>query len=376
MRETVAARSEVLLASGTKKKRKKAAETVRTIVRRLLPEWLRVRIRRHRERARFEVRLAHNYLYDLRRFRRHSANRAELSRENLRALITMDYHRIEKGLALRDPRVGFGSWFMPRLLANLETYRAAYGPDQVVFVTLNALSAYLDFNEARGHEVTGVREGVMKLLARLGDAAEAGGREGGVHRLAAEDVKSSACRDLAAFFRSRHSIRHFADTAVPLDLVEKAVSMAIHTPSVCNRESWRVHVYADPGSKAAVLRHQNGNRGFGDQAAYVLIVTTDIQSFTSVGERNQAWIDGGMFAMSLIWALHSLGLGTCCLNFCVEKETDTALRASAGIPDAQAVIMMLAVGALPAEFAVAQSPRKHLEEMIVLHDPSAKGQAS
>jgi nitroreductase len=135
-------------------------------------------------------------------------------------------------------------------------------------------------------------------------------------------------------------------------------------------------VYSDPESKAAVLRHQNGNRGFGDQAAYVLIVTTDIQSFTSVGERNQAWIDGGMFAMSLIWALHSLGLGTCCLNFCVEKETDTALRASAGIPDAQAVIMMLAVGALPAEFAVAQSPRKRLEEMIVLHDPSAKGQAS
>jgi nitroreductase len=343
-----------------------------TVVRRLLPEWVRVRIRRHRDRARFELRLAHNYLYDLRRFRRHSANRAELSRENLRALITMDYHRIEKGLALREPRVGFGSWFMPRLLANLETYRAAYGADQVVFVTLNALSAYLDFNEARGHEVPAVREGVARLLSKLG-AAEAGGREGGVHRLSGQDIRSNACRDLGPFFRSRHSIRNFAETPVPLDLVEKAVSMAIHTPSVCNRESWRVHVYADAESKQSVLRHQNGNRGFGDQAAYVLIVTTDIQSFTSVGERNQAWIDGGMFAMSLIWALHSLGLGTCCLNFCVEKETDTALRASAGIPDSQAVIMMLAVGSLPEELAVAQSPRKPLGEMIVLHGPSAAG---
>jgi nitroreductase len=189
--------------------------------------------------------------------------------------------------------------------------------------------------------------------------------------LSAEEVKQGACRDLDAFFRTRHSIRHFVDAPVPRELVEKAVSMALHTPSVCNRESWRVHVYSDAGSKQAVLRHQNGNRGFGDQAAHVLIVTTDIQSFTSVGERNQAWIDGGMFAMSLIWALHSFGLGTCCLNFCVEKETDAALRVAAGIPESQAVIMMIAVGSLPDEFAVAQSPRKPVGEVIVGHDPSA-----
>jgi nitroreductase len=301
---------------------------------------------------------------------------SSLSRENLRALITMDYHRIEKGLALRDPRVGFGAWFMPRLLSNLQTYHAAYGPDRVLFVTLNALAAYVDFNEARGYQVTVVREGLSRLLSEVEDAANAGGRGGGVHPLSAQEVREFACRDLEGFFRSRHSIRQFADTPVPRELVEKAVSMAVCSPSVCNRQSWRVHVYSDPESKQSVLRFQNGNRGFGDQAACVLIVTTDIESFTSVGERNQPWIDGGMFAMSLIWALHSFGVGTCCLNFCVEKETDAALRARADIPDSQAVIMMIAVGSLPESFAVAQSPRKHLDEVIVSHDVSATGRAS
>jgi nitroreductase len=71
--------------------------------------------------------------------------------------------------------------------------------------------------------------------------------------------------------------------------------------------------------------------------------------------------------MSLVYALHSLGVGTCCLNFCVEKETDAALRACAGIPDSQAVIMMIAVGPLPERFAVAQSPRKRIDEVIVVH---------
>jgi nitroreductase len=348
----------------------------RTLRSRLVPLWLRARFKRQRERVRFEVRLVHNYLYDLGRFRRYSANRSSLSRENLRALITMDYHRIEKGLALRDPRVGFGAWFMPRLLSNLQTYRAAYGPDRVFLVAVNALAAYVDFNETSGHQATAVREGLSRLLSEVADAADAGGREGGVRRLSAQEVRKSACHDLDPFFRSRHSIRHFADTPVPRELVEKAVSMAVYSPSVCNRESWRVHVYSDPESRRSVLRHQNGNRGFGDQAAHVLVVTTDIQSFANVGERNQSWIDGGMFAMSLIWALHSLGVGTCSLNFCVEKETDAALRACADIPDSEAVIMMIAVGSLPEEFAVAQSPRRQLGEVIVFHDASPAGGAS
>jgi nitroreductase len=388
----VAARSEIVLAVSMKRRLKerlrdmlpawlwarlkKAPSTARTLVRRLLPQWLRASLKRQRERVRFEVRLVHNYVYDLWRFRRYSANRSSLSRENLRALITMDYHRIEKGLALRDPRLGFGAYLMPRLLSNLQTYRAAYGTDQVFFVTLNALAAYVDFNEARGYQVTVVREGLSRLLSEVEDAANAGGRGGGVHPLSAQEVREFACRDLEGFFRSRHSIRQFADTPVPRELVEKAVSMAVCSPSVCNRQSWRVHVYSDPESKQSVLRFQNGNRGFGDQAACVLIVTTDIESFTSVGERNQPWIDGGMFAMSLIWALHSFGVGTCCLNFCVEKETDAALRARADIPDSQAVIMMIAVGSLPESFAVAQSPRKHLDEVIVFHDVSATGRAS
>jgi nitroreductase len=388
----VSARSEIVLAVSMKRRLKerlrdllpawlwarlkKAPSTARTLVRRLLPQRLRASLKRQRERVRFEVRLVHNYVYDLWRFRRYSANGSSLSRENLRALITMDYHRIEKGLALRDPRVGFGAWFMPRLLSNLQTYHAAYGPDRVLFVTLNALAAYVDFNEARGYQVTVVREGLSRLLSEVEDAANAGGRGGGVHPLSAQEVRELACRDLEGFFRSRHSIRQFADTPVPRELVEKAVSMAVCSPSVCNRQSWRVHVYSDPESKQSVLRYQNGNRGFGDQAACVLIVTTDIESFTSVGERNQPWIDGGMFAMSLIWALHSFGVGTCCLNFCVEKETDAALRARANIPDSQAVIMMIAVGSLPESFAVAQSPRKHLDEVIVFHDVSATGRAS
>jgi nitroreductase len=355
---------------------RKAKAGVKTLVRALLPGWLRAHLAKQRQHARNQIRLARNYLYDASRFKRYSADRSSLSRENLRALITMDYHRIEKGLALRDPRVGFGSWFLPRLLSNLQTYLAAYGPDRVTAVAINAILAWVDFNEKHGHEPTSVRDKLAEVCLQVGETAARGAGEGGVRRLSAREVREKACLDLEGFFRSRHSIRHFGGETVPREAIEKAVSMASYSPSVCNREGWRVHVYSDGPGKASVLNHQNGNRGFGDQAAHVLIVTTEIQSFASIGERNQCWIDGGMFAMSLVYALHSLGLGTCCLNWCAEKETDTALRACAGIPDSQVVIMMLAIGPLPEEFVVAQSPRKSLGEVIVFHDRGEAEQGS
>ena len=97
----------------------------------------------------------------------------------------------------------------------------------------------------------------------------------------------------------------------------------------------------------------------------LLLVTTDLTQFVTVGERNQCWIDGGMFAASLVYALHSLGLGTCCLNCSNDMAADRSLRIAAGIPDSEAVITMIGVGHLPDRLAVAQSPRRQVQDVLV-----------
>ena len=94
-------------------------------------------------------------------------------------------------------------------------------------------------------------------------------------------------------------------------------------------------------------------------------MTTDTYRFFSVGERNQCWIDGGLFSMSLVYGLHSLGLGSCCLNWSVEKEADQKLRRITGIPQSEVVIMMIGVGHLPEKLVVARSMRKPLETILV-----------
>ena len=117
-----------------------------------------------------------------------------------------------------------------------------------------------------------------------------------------------------------------------------------------------------------VLGLQGGNRGFAEQVDKLLVVTSELGCFLSVGERNQCWVEGGLFAMALILGLHAQGLGTCCLNWAKKPAEDVELRRLIAIPADQRVVMMIAVGHLPEKFRVTHSPRRKLEEILHRHN--------
>ncbi|MDJ0689874.1 MAG: nitroreductase family protein [Xenococcaceae cyanobacterium MO_188.B32] len=311
--------------------------------------------------------LTFNYGYDFQRFCKWSSlKKKKYSRTQLRALITMDYHRIEKGLALKEPRVGFGENVVKRLLSNLQSYQQTFGLDTTGQIALNSLFAYYNFNRENGVNDDLLYQNISVLRKTIIDSNEITNC-GGILKVTKQSILDAAKIELKNFFESRYSIRHFTSEEVDISLIKQAVKMAQKTPSVCNRQSSKVYVFTEDEDKKKVLSYQNGNRGFGDQVSKVLIVTCDLEHFVSIGERNQCWIDGGMFAMSLIYALHSLGLGTCCLNWSVELEIDRELRMVAGVGDSEAIIMMIAVGHIPEQLNIAQSPRKRLEEILIVN---------
>jgi nitroreductase len=336
------------------------------ILKKIIPDVLRRRLRLGVDYIAFIT----NYARDAKRFIKYSAFRDfPRSRTHLRALITMDYHGIEKGLSLANPRGWFGQVLIERLTANLEKYIQAYGRDDLTTIAGDSLSSYykFSFGAEGGSRKSGgdfrVGEPTKAAYRGPGDL-ECLGDAGGVQMVEKNRIINAARIDFEAFVKSRHSVRHFSQEPVDANLIKKAVEMAIFTPSVCNRQAWRVYGIYDNVLKAISLELQRGNRGFTDQISKVLIVTCDLENFSSVGERNQAWVDGGMFAMSLVYALHAEGLGTCCLNWCKTQQTDVALRRAIGLPDNEVVIMMLAVGNLPDRFNVALSKRRSLDEVL------------
>jgi nitroreductase len=278
-------------------------------------------------------------------------------------------HGIEKGLALPDPRPGFGSEKVQLLLDSLGAYLRRYGSDALIEAALSALDAYVLFNRQHGLGMTDLASRIQGLWSASCGASNTSPEPtgGGIREVRATEIHAACSLDLARFFQYRFSVRQFSDTPVDVAQIRDAIQMAQKTPSVCNRQSGRVHVFANDDLGARVLACQQGNRGFGERADKILVVTSELGSFLSVGERNQCWIYGGMFAMSLVYALHSKGLGTCCLNWSVEKESDQKLRGVAGIAPSENVIMLIAVGHLPDRLRVAYSPRKPLEQIARFH---------
>lgn len=326
----------------------------------LLPDAMFLPLRR----MLYGYRLARNLGYDYGRLWRGSSavNRGD-TRAKLAALITMQYHGVEKGLSLKDPRPGFGLAKMGLLLSQLERYATAFGWDDNTLNALKALEAYVEFN--REHPIGDVGERVSALRASAGCSADAG--QGGTRVVTREEFYGRARRDLDAFFLSRSSVRQFADSSVEPELIERAVRIAQRAPCVCNRQSGRVHVLSGRQDIADALTIQGGARGFEDQVPLVLVLTSELANFQSAGERNQCWIDGGLFAMTLIWGLHSLGLVSCCLNWSKEGDDDRRLKRRFAVPDSESVLFLLAVGHPAETFRVALSTRKPLDEVIVLH---------
>ncbi|NMM88405.1 hypothetical protein B2J88_29325 [Rhodococcus sp. SRB_17] len=169
-------------------------------------------------------------------------------------------------------------------------------------------------------------------------------------------------------------MRNFSDELVDRARLEHAIVIAQKTPSVCNRQSSRVRIYPRGVAADSVLALQNGNRGFGHTASHVLVVTSDLTAFVSAGERNQPFVDGGMFAMSLVYALQDQGISSCCLNWSTVKAQDAKIRRLLSIEDDEAVVMLIAVG-FAADNAKATISRKRLLSRVILESGPPEFQA-
>jgi len=309
--------------------------------------------------------------YDADRFIRQSGI-ASNDVATLWAKLTRLQHVLEKALSLPQPRAGFGDWALQELLEVLPAYVGRVGHDRTATGAILALRGYLTFHEERQvippyhQEIIGLLNSFQLPAGCAGDSPKP------TLFLNRDDLMKKARFPFADFALCRHSVRQFGAEAVTDDQILHAVGIAQKSPSVCNRQGARVHIYSDEAIKRAILEIQSGSRGFGHLASHVIIITFDMRCLLDPGERHQAWIDGGLFAMSFLYAVHSLGLGACPLHWCVSPADDLALRTVAEIPESEEMIMLIAVGSLPPTFRVAASARKELHEVARLHGVHGK----
>lgn len=265
------------------------------------------------------------------------------------AQLRKSLHRIEKGLSLASPRRPFGESIERDLVALIDVARE----------TMPGASTSLDDAVAQAERaLTSLRlwntEGVHDDLSAH-DARPAGPFTG-----AARDA-------VARFFEGRHSTRAFVPGApVSEDDINAAVSTALASPSVCNRATGRVHLYHGAPMVEKLFALQQGNRGL-EGVEHVAIVTTALPMFTGTDEFVQPWIDGGIFAMNLVWGFEQRDIGTCFLNWSMPHAASAELRRVANIPDDELIITMLAFGHPAEGLRVTASEKPPLDGVVTRH---------
>lgn len=278
----------------------------------------------------------------------------------LEGAVIRQYHVVEKGLAMPDFRPGFGISTVRALIKDLEKWKALGLARNEQFAAGQAvLRAYRDRHAEISFDLEGLFDGVE--FSCSGGAGSGGARP-------FHPVSPDLGKAFEEVCRSRASVRTFDPERVPdREMILEAIAIASRAPSVCNRQTARAHVFTG-ALVQKLLKFQNGNRGFGHRVPLLFVVTSDLRLFTGVDERYQAWIDGGMFAMLLLLALHSQGLGAVALNWSVKNRSDLGLREAGDIPDYERIIMLIACG-YPEEGALVPiSQRRPAEQLVRFHE--------
>ena len=299
------------------------------------------------------------YIYDYLRFIRYSGWRENFANKDDRNyFVTMIYHGLEKSLSFssRNPASG---WVAAATLVHvLDSARKAKNWGFQDLVAKMVLQRFLEHPD-------NIQDPRSKdFLNRIESFHTSIDAPVGMECFAEERLLRGKMAQPEDFFFSRYSVREYRDEKVPLETILRAVRLSLKTPSVCNRQAWHVYHTDSEKIKKIALSFQTGNRGFGHQIPNLLIVTADLRAFVPSQERYQHWIDGGMFAMSLVYAFHSLGLVSCCLNWSQTPVADLRIRGALNIDPHHSIIMMLGIGFPRPNNFLCSSARRPIDEFF------------
>jgi len=295
-----------------------------------------------------------------------SSKNNEMEKIRLLGNITKLYHRIEKGLAYNETifKYGFGKRNILELIKNLNIYyKKKFDLNNIRFITaLSVLNSYITKHKNSSIDLLYIKETLTINLENFVDKGN-----GGVTNYKANYIIQKSKSNFLELSQNRHSVRFFSSIPPKIDKIINAIKIAQKTPSVCNRQGWKVHLITD---KKLIELFRTLHNVFSLQSqnlTSLILITFQKNYFSYPLERNQGFIDGGLFSMSLLYALTYEGLATCALNANLTLKAEKLLRESLKISILEGFIMFIAVGNYTEEFVSPNSFRDTIKETVVVH---------
>ena len=290
------------------------------------------------------------------------ANDKRDSAEKILSAMVIEGHSIEKGLAMKEIRFGFGQKKVKELASLCNGYLELYSdnPSRLAYV-IGILKEYDCLHAKAGFTLEdATRKALDSLFTRYNN------------QIVIPETKETTRKDyfektgssFGQFALSRHSVRDFTGEAIDEKLMRNAFQLAQQAPSACNRQSARVYCVYDETLRSRLVELQNHGRGFADKANPLLVITFEMQDWGAGEQWFGGYLDAGIYVMNLLYALHFNKIAAIPLNWYADLSANKILREILSIPESQVPVAFVACGYPIDKFRVVTSKRRNAEEIV------------
>lgn len=284
------------------------------------------------------------------------------SKGDQKYLLRRNTHMLEKGLIMRPRRPAFA---LDYIGDTVDCYNSlANGDTEVDAAELqwahDVLAQYFDVTSDHP-TIESARSRFEQGVMGADERSTSPGLSPYVRDL--ETPSPVSYEDMLKLSQHRRSVRWFSDQKVERELIDKAMLVAGLSPSACNRQPFEFRVFDDPELVQEVAAIPMGTRGYVHNIPVFVVIVGDLSAFFSERDRHLIYTDGCLAAMSFLYALETLGLSTCCVNWPDISEFEEAMAAKLSLRTDQRPVMCIAVGYPDPDGMVPFSQKKSLQEL-------------
>ncbi len=299
------------------------------------------------------------FKYDKKHFSKYYINRLD-SKEKIEYSLLLLTHQIEKGFSASKKR-RFGKDKISNIIDLLKKYLTVTNEKSYAFnLSMSCLEEYLNQYENSGWINT---EEYITVKRFLESNISYQKMEFGMFEFTIEDLEYATNLDYLRFLDSRHSIRDFDNKKLLHSDILKAVDMALKTPTACNRQMCKIYFVESSEKRNLIQKYAQGLSLFELNNINYFLITFDSCSFKMVGERNQGYFNSGLVATNFINALHSLGIGSCFVQFGNSYKEEISIKKSLNIPDRERIAVIITAGYYKKRNRALYSARKDRDDI-------------
>ncbi|WP_416061692.1 nitroreductase family protein [Rhodococcus indonesiensis] len=249
-------------------------------------------------------------------------------------------HMLEKGLCMRPRRETFAVDYIETTVGDLGKCMAGSELSDIELKwCFDVLSAYFDATSTSPNaRIKTARDEFLDLARPDVPIQESAPYKVGT----LQDVVSIEA--LEALAVSRTSVRSYHSKPVDRGVIDRALMVALESPSACNRVPWTMRIMDDPENARLVAGVAMGTAGYSEQVSNVAVLVGNLGAYSNERDRHLIYIDGSLAAMSFILALQAQGVSSCCVNWPDIATREKKMASLLGLEPHERVVMLILFG--------------------------------